>query len=97
MGMGLPICSSIVEAHAVRRTVERLNPYGTRFEVRLPEPGRRHPDNQDLVPDSTRVRMSVYQVAFPDSNLHYPRLPPPRQIALENRDEYCPDWTILLL
>ncbi|MEM5384014.1 AAA family ATPase [Paraburkholderia phymatum] len=39
MGMGLPICRSIVQAHAGRLTVERLNPYGTRFEVWLPEPG----------------------------------------------------------
>jgi predicted ATPase/signal transduction histidine kinase len=38
MGMGLPICRSIVQAHAGHLTVERLNPYGTRFEVRLPEP-----------------------------------------------------------
>ncbi|MCR4471810.1 AAA family ATPase [Burkholderia sp. SCN-KJ] len=41
MGMGLPICRSIVQAHAGRLTVERLSPYGTRFEVWLPEPGWR--------------------------------------------------------
>jgi predicted ATPase/signal transduction histidine kinase len=39
MGMGLPICRSIVQAHAGRLTVEPLSPYGTRFEVRLPQPG----------------------------------------------------------
>lgn len=40
MGMGLPICRSIVQAHAGRLTVEPSSPYGTRFEVWLPEPGR---------------------------------------------------------
>ncbi|BCG02564.1 hypothetical protein PPGU19_071320 (plasmid) [Paraburkholderia sp. PGU19] len=41
MGMGLPICRSIVLAHAGRLSVEPSSPYGTRFEVRLPEPGGR--------------------------------------------------------
>jgi signal transduction histidine kinase len=39
MGMGLPICRSIVEAHAGRLTVEPSRPHGTRFEVWLPEAG----------------------------------------------------------
>jgi C4-dicarboxylate-specific signal transduction histidine kinase len=41
MGMGLPICRSIVEAHAGRLTVEPSTPHGTRFEVSLPEAGGR--------------------------------------------------------
>jgi predicted ATPase/signal transduction histidine kinase len=52
MGMGLPICRSIVQAHAGRLTVERLSPYGTRFEVRLPEPGRRPPTQCRVAPES---------------------------------------------
>ncbi|MBP0594180.1 GAF domain-containing protein [Paraburkholderia sp. LEh10] len=39
MGMGLPICRSIVEAHAGRLAVEPSTPHGTRFEVWLPEAG----------------------------------------------------------
>ncbi|BDC45163.1 hypothetical protein PTKU15_84600 [Paraburkholderia terrae] len=41
MGMGLPICRSIVEAHAGRLTVEPTTSHGTRFEVWLPEAGGR--------------------------------------------------------
>jgi C4-dicarboxylate-specific signal transduction histidine kinase len=40
MGMGLSICRSIVHAHSGRLTVESAIPYGTRFVVCLPEPGR---------------------------------------------------------
>lgn len=57
MGMGLSICRLIVQAHAGRLTVERLDPYGTRFEVRLPEPGRR---------PSTESRAESYQKAAMD-------------------------------
>ncbi|WP_193727880.1 trifunctional serine/threonine-protein kinase/ATP-binding protein/sensor histidine kinase [Paraburkholderia franconis] len=39
MGMGLPICRSIVDAHAGRLAVEPLSPHGTRFEVWLPKAG----------------------------------------------------------
>ncbi|MBB5460102.1 ATP-binding protein [Paraburkholderia sp. Cpub6] len=39
MGMGLPICRSIVEAHEGRLTVEPSTPRGTRFEVWLPAAG----------------------------------------------------------
>jgi signal transduction histidine kinase len=60
MGMGLPICRSIVQAHAGRLTVEPLSPYGTRFEVRLPEAVCCPSANLDVVPDSTRFRTAVH-------------------------------------
>jgi signal transduction histidine kinase len=41
MGMGLPICRSIVQAHAGQLTMEPLSPYGTCFEVWLPEARQR--------------------------------------------------------
>ncbi|MBN3759235.1 GAF domain-containing sensor histidine kinase [Burkholderia sp. Ac-20365] len=53
MGMGLAICRSIVQAHAGRLSVERLIPYGTRFEVMLSEPGCHSPSPSRLVPDLT--------------------------------------------
>jgi predicted ATPase/signal transduction histidine kinase len=38
MGMGLSICRSIVEGHKGTLFVSRLKPFGTRFEVILPQP-----------------------------------------------------------
>jgi predicted ATPase/C4-dicarboxylate-specific signal transduction histidine kinase len=38
MGMGLSICRSIIEAHKGTLSVSKLRPFGTRFEVALPEP-----------------------------------------------------------
>jgi predicted ATPase/signal transduction histidine kinase len=38
MGMGLSICRSIVEGHKGTLIVSRLKPFGTRFEVILPQP-----------------------------------------------------------
>jgi signal transduction histidine kinase len=61
MGMGLSICHLIVQAHAGRLTVERLDPYGTRFEVRLPEPGRR-PSTESRAESHQKAAMDVSRI-----------------------------------
>ena len=43
MGLGLPICKSIIEAHEGKLTVASREPHGAVFRVELPR-HRREPD-----------------------------------------------------
>ena len=41
MGMGLSICRSIIESHKGKLSVSGLRPFGTRFEIILPQPSEK--------------------------------------------------------
>lgn len=55
MGMGLPICLSIMRAHSGRLAVKRLSPFGTRFEVTLPEPSGNSAKSVSCLDDDIRL------------------------------------------